>query len=269
MKGREITYVDSHIHLADEAYQGKVGRILGEGEKEGVKIVIASSEDMETSLKTLEIAQNYPLKVLPALGIHPWAASETEVGEVGKVVSLIDKYRDRLAAVGEVGLDLSYTRGSSEAWERQREIFRSMLEVAEGAELPVVAHSRRSALEVFEEASSYRVKMVFHWFSGEIKVLRRILDAGYHVTVGPSIYYSKHIQRIVRETPLSRLMAETDGPVRYRGPFQDVETTPALIPRVVEKIAEIKKESLEDAVNQILDNCRKVFAGMDRALKIG
>jgi TatD DNase family protein len=142
-----------------------------------------------------------------------------------------------------------------------------MLEAAEGTGLPVVAHSRRSALEVFEEASSYRVKMVFHWFSGEIKVLRRILDAGHHITVGPSIYYSKHIQQIVREIPLSRLMAETDGPVRYRGPFQDLEITPALIPRVVEKIAEIKKESLEDAANQILDNCRKVWAGMGRALK--
>jgi TatD DNase family protein len=131
----------------------------------------------------------------------------------------------------------------------------------------VVAHSRRSSLEVFEEASSYRVKMVFHWFSGEITVLRRILDAGYYITIGPSIYYSKHIQRVAGETPLSRIMAETDGPVRYRRPFQSLETTPALIPKVVEKIAEIKGSPLEETAAQIVDNCRRLFAGVDEALK--
>jgi len=261
------TYIDSHIHLADEAYQGRISTILEQAEREGVRIVIANSEDLETSLKTLEIAESHPLRVLPAVGVHPWAAPETGLGEVGKVVELVARCRGKLTAVGEVGLDIAYTKGNLEAWEKQRKVFRFMLEAAEKAGLPVVAHSRRSALEVFEEASSYRVRMVFHWFSGEITVLRRILDAGYYITVGPSIHYSKHIQQIASETPLSKVMAETDGPVKYRGPFQSVETTPSLIPRVVEKIAEIKGVPLSETAVQIVDNCRKVFAGVDEALK--
>ncbi|KYH36352.1 MAG: TatD-related deoxyribonuclease [Candidatus Hecatellales archaeon B24] len=263
----EPTYIDSHIHLSDEAYQGKIEAVLEQAEREGVRIVIANSEDLETSLKTLRIAESHPLKVLPAIGVHPWAAPEIEAEELGEVVELIARCKGKLAAVGEVGLDTAYTRGNLEAWKRQREVFHSMLEAAEKAGLPVIAHSRRSSLEVFEESASYRVKMVFHWFSGEIKVLKRILDAGCYITVGPSICYSRHIQRVAGETPLSRVMTETDGPVKYKGPFQNLETTPALIPKVVEKIAEVKRSSLEEVAAQIVGNCRRLFARVNEALE--
>jgi len=252
-------YVDSHIHLADEAYKGRVDRIVEEARRAGVKIIVANSEDLETSLRTLELAEAYPPTVLPALGVHPWCACEAEDSEVGEVSNLILKHGGRLAAVGEVGLDLAYARGKQEAWDRQKKVFSLMLETAERVGLPVIAHSRRSAGEVLEVALTYRVKMVFHWFSGEIQVLRRILDEGFYITVGPSIHYSKHIQRVAAEAPLTSILTETDGPVRYRGPFESLETTPTLIPMVVEKLAEVKGLKPDEVALQILKNCEKVF----------
>lgn len=263
LKGKP-TYIDSHIHLADEAYQSRVGEILAEAREVGVEMVIACSEDFETALETLQLAWEHPFRVLPALGVHPWNPCEEEAL---KVSSLISRHYGMLAAVGEVGLDRAYAGKKSEVWRSQLKVFRLMLEAAEKAGLPVIAHSRQSGVEVLEEASSFKVKVVFHWFSGEINLLRRVLDRGFYITVGPSLHYSKHIQRVALEAPLSRIMVETDGPVRYKGPFQGAETKPSLIPRVVAKLAEVKGVSLEEAASQILENCMEVFNGVEEALR--
>ncbi len=252
-------YVDTHIHLADEAYKGKVDEILREAWEVGVLTVIANSEDFESCIQTLRLAEEYSWRVLPALGIHPWVAPEVGENEAERVVQLILDNRGRLAAVGEVGLDSGYTRGDREAWERQLKIFRVMLEAAEQAKLPVIVHSRRSVGEVFAELEAYDLrKVVFHWFSGSLGQLKQILERGYAITVGPSICYSKHVRRLVAETPLEALMAETDGPVKFKGLFED-GATPSAIPLVVEKIAEVKGLSLEETAAEIFSTCKKFF----------
>jgi len=259
-KGLRLKFVDSHIHLADEEYEGRVEEILREAFEAGVFTLIAVSEDLESGRRSLKLAEKYPWRILPALGVHPWPAGEIKPTDVEEVSRMIVDEASRLAAVGEVGLDWAYTRGESEVWERQKEIFRVMLKAAEKTGLPVVVHSRQSAAEALEEVKTYRLRrVVFHWFSGPIEVLRQVLDYGCFITVGPAIYYSKHIQQIVSLTPIDALMAETDGPVRYRGPFKGLETRPSLIPRVIEKISEVKALKFEDVAWQILENCRKVF----------
>ena len=55
------------------------------------------------------------------------------------------------------------------------------------------------------------------------------------------------------------LLTETDGPVRFSGPFKGKMTTPSFIPSVVRSIAELKQMKETDVANQILQNFRQLF----------
>jgi TatD DNase family protein len=109
--------------------------------------------------------------------------------------------------------------------------------------------------------------VLFHWYSGPAELLRVIVDRGYYVSEGPPIVYSSRIQEIVRSCPLPLILSETDGPVEYRGLPKGTRTTPALIPSVVGKLAEIKGVRVEDAAEQILRNFGEFFGVTGQAFE--
>ena len=46
-------------------------------------------------------------------------------------------------------------------------------------------------------------------------MLQELLEAGYYVSVSPAAAYNPEVQRVVKETPLDRLLLETDCPVVF------------------------------------------------------
>ncbi|MGC9345902.1 MAG: TatD family hydrolase, partial [Candidatus Bathyarchaeales archaeon] len=77
---------------------------------------------------------------------------------------------------------------------------------------------------------------------------------------GPPTAYSNGIRTVVRRIPLTNLLTETDGPVRfYKSPFNGKKTTPAFIPTVVKAIAEIKNMDVADVAAQITKNFAEFF----------
>jgi len=258
-KARCTYFVDAHIHLADPSYKGEIEQILRDAKGKGVVAVVANSEDLDSSLATLELAERFSDLVHPAVGIHPWHASSVRVDDVERLVGYMAQYRQRLVAVGEVGLDGAYGEGRGSV-EAQRWVFQRMLEAANGLRLPVMVHSRKAAEAVLDHLASYDLSgVILHWYSGPLEFLREIIQRGYYVTFGPSLTYAKHIQVIAAEMPLNLILTETDGPVQHHGIFQRVKTTPSLIPYVVGKLAEIKRIKAEEVADQIIRNAASAF----------
>lgn len=138
-----------------------------------------------------------------------------------------------------------------------------MLRAAEKLSLPVIIHSRRTASEVLDVLSSFGVKKVlFHWFGGPMELLSKIVEKGFYVSEGPPTVYSSKTRELLRRTPLDRLLTETDGPVRFGGPFYGKMTTPSFVPLVVKAIAEIKGVAETEVADQILGNFVDLF-GVD------
>jgi TatD DNase family protein len=264
-KVEEIRYVDSHVHLADPSYNADLEQILKDARGIGVVAIIANSEDLDSSLATLEIAEQFPDLVHPAIGIHPWNASSITGEAVEQLMACMISNRERLIAIGEVGLDGVYA-GSQGSAEVQIRVFQKMLEAASRLRLPVIVHSRKMAGAVLDYTASYDLsKVILHWYSGPVEFLRQIIQRGYYVTFGPSLIYAKHIQEIAGETPIDLILTETDGPVQYHGILQKVKTTPRLIPYVVEKLAEIKGTTIQEVAAHILRNSIAAFPKLPRS----
>ena len=253
-----VAFIDAHIHLYSEEYHPRLQEILEEAYRRRVRTLICAAEDYETSLQTLQISSQWRGFVYPVIGVHPWSANQS-LSDLEDTLSLILKYRDRLAGIGETGLDRKYA-GEEGEWRRQLEAFKAMIEASEKTSLPLVIHSRKSVDTILEVLESSRVgKALFHWFSGDEGSLRKIIDMGYFVSFTPTITYSKRMQGLASRCDPSKVLSETDGPVPFYGKYKGVLTTPVMVIDVVEKLAEIFSKSLEEMAEQIMDNAEDLF----------
>lgn len=254
-----LRYVDVHIHLSDAEYSGKVDMLVDEARRLNVVALVSNSMDLKTSVESLKLAERHPRLVYVALGVHPWSVSRITDQELRETCQFILKQKGNPAviAIGEVGLDNKYVA----AWDKQMMVFDAMLHLAEKLNLPVIIHSRGTTSKIVEMLPSYSVrKVLLHWFSNPISLLPKVIDRGYYISEGPPVAYSNGIQEIIRKVPLTNLLTETDGPVRYFGdPFKGSITTPAFIPIVVEAIARIKHEDIPSVAEQITKNFEVFF----------
>jgi TatD DNase family protein len=162
-------------------------------------------------------------------------------------------------AIGEIGLDGKYTQ-DEEKRNRQKEVFQFFLRMAEKRRLPVVVHSRLAVDEVLDELSRFNLpRVLLHWYDGPIEKLKLIKDRGYLISIGPSLLYSKRITEIARNSDLSMVLSETDGPVSYRGPFEGKMTQPSFVIDVVHKLAEIRSEETQRVRDAVWNNFQRLI----------
>lgn len=251
--------VDVHIHLSDKEYSGNVGELITDAQSAGVKALVSNSVDLETSIDTLSLAEEFPRLVYPALGIHPGNVNKLKGNELGETTKLIrEQHRKKaVTAIGEIGLDCKYEA----ILAKQLMVFEKMLHLAEELALPVIIHSRGTTAQIVDMLPSYKLKSVLlHWFSHPIEALHRAIEHGYFITDGPPVAYSDGIREVVRKVPLEHFLTETDGPVTYRkAPFNGQLTKPSFIRTVVEAVAEIKQIAVAEAAEQIAKNFERVF----------
>jgi len=254
-----MKFADAHIHLSDEEYDDQVEEIVADARNANVAALVSNSMDFATSSRSLKLAEQSPHMVYAACGIHPWNVQTLTEQELQRTMRLIRDQRtnESLIAIGEIGLDVKYMN----IWDKQMNVFTNMLHLAEELDLPVIIHSRGTTDHIVDMLPSFRLKKVLlHWFSRPMSALVKTVDNGYFITEGPPAVYSPGIREVITKVPLTNLLTETDGPVRYfKAPFDGKRTTPAFIPQVVRAIAELKKLDENDVGTQIRENFEGFF----------
>lgn len=209
----DIKLVDSHAHLEEMA---DLDLVIARARKSGVVTIIAVGSDYESNKRTLEVAEKYKPWVYPALGSHPWD-TEAALASLDRNLHFIEDHLGEIVAIGEIGLDYHKAVLKRGGKERQKYLFGNLLELARKGGKPALIHSRyawRDSLAVVTEAKVE--KAVFHWYTGPVNVLRDILSQGYFISATLAAEYHEEHRRAIKETPLERLLLETDSPVIYR-----------------------------------------------------
>ena len=213
-----MTIIDAHIHLTDNEYSGYLEHILTS--LKALKIKACSvTVNMETLIKSLEIFNCARDVVIPFVGIHPEFA-QTE--DVNKFIKIVDNNLDSIEGIGEIGLDPAYTTSKESSYDAQKEVFNSMLGLAERIRKPISIHSRSSIDQILETLRTYDISnCLLHWFTGSKSQLAKSTDMGLFVSFGPVLIYSEEKKVLLKNTPVDRILVETDGPVRYRKCFSN------------------------------------------------
>jgi TatD DNase family protein len=251
--------VDAHVHLSDAEYNNHTDELVADAKTSDVKALVSNSMDLKTSIDNLNLAERNPGLVYPALGIHPWNVNVLKENELEDTLKLIsdENQKKTVVAIGEIGLDAKYEK----IWDKQLMVFDKMLRLAETLALPVIIHSRGTTVQIVDMLPSYNLKRVLlHWFSYPLTALSQAVSHGYYITEGPPTAYSLGIREVVANVPLTNLLTETDGPVKYyKPPFNGQMTKPSFIRTVVDAIAEVKKVPVDDVVEQIAKNFELFF----------
>ena len=167
----------------------------------------------------------------------------------------------KISGIGEIGLDPTYTKNEKDT-KRQKIVFETLLELAEKLKKPVSIHSRKSLDDVLETMKSYKTNhALLHWFDGNKKQLRYAMEMGFFVSYGPVTVYANDKQSLLSKTDHSKILVETDGPVRFSRCFESKSGQLGFIPSVVFCASKILDKSFEDMMS-LLEGNTKSYLGI-------
>ena len=246
---------DSHIHLSDPAYRPEINFILKQMEFLKIKACCVST-NVTNSLETLSLSKQSSL-VLPFIGIHPEYAND----DLEKITNLIKLNQNNISGIGEIGLDPTYVKNSDDV-KKQIQVFESLLSSAEKFHKPVSIHSRKSLDDIFEIMTSYDAKhALLHWFDGSKKQLQKAMDMDFFVSFGPVTIYANDKQTLLSKAYASKILVETDGPVRFSRCFEMKSGQISFIPSVIFCASKILEKTFDD-MSSLLEENTKCYLGI-------
>jgi len=246
-----MVFIDIHCHL--DRCKGNAEDIISRARKANVGIIVNNGVGKETNKKTLELSKKFE-EIKAALGIYPIDALKLTDKEIDSEIDFIRKNKDKVVAIGEVGLDLKENRDL----DKQIKNFEKFIRLSMDLNIPIIVHSRKAEKECIEILEKTRTKkVIMHCFSGDFKLVERIKNNMWYFSIPASIKFSEHFQKLAKEIPIEQIFCETDSP--YLHPEKKMNNEPALVVESYKKIAEIKGISLRECEIKIEINYNKLF----------
>lgn len=259
--------IDTHAHLNAPEFSEDLPAVLDRGATVGVGQVICVGYDIPTSRRALELAERDP-RVSATVGIHPNCVADAPDGWQKTIERLA--LHPRVVAIGETGLD--YYRGLSPR-NAQAHALEWHCRLADEVGLPLILHNRNSdsdltvaLLRWTSTRRSVAAPGVLHSFSGTASMLDACVEAGFAVSFSGMVTFPNkslaYLGNLVQQTPEETLLVETDAPYMAPVPFRGRRNEPALVRTVAERIAWLRRTSIEEIERLTTGNARRVFPGL-------
>jgi len=272
----KIEYFDIHSHLYfpdyDHDREDEIEKI-----RKAKVAVINIGTDIKTSKQCVELAKKHK-HLFACIGQHPGDLDENSVFDE-HLVKLAGE--DKVVAIGECGLDY-YRLPKDPALVAQiksiqKTIFEYHVDLAISINKPLMLHIRSSkgtvdayldALAILEHhaKTSDTLRGNTHFFAGDMDILNRLLAIGFTVSFTGVVTFTTDYDELIKAVPKDMIMVETDAPFVAPTPHRGKRNSPAYIPQIVEKIAEIRGESPENMKKTLFDNALKHFPGVAESL---
>jgi TatD DNase family protein len=271
-------FIDIHTHVNFVAFDSDREATIKRSLDESVWMINVGTQQ-DTSRKAIEIAEQYERGVYAIVGLHPIHTGKSyhdakELGEGGKEFTSrgedfnLEVYRGlvkhpKVVGIGECGLDYYRLEPSSE--KKQREAFAEHIALANEIGKPLMLHVRNgSGKSAYRDAlamlkSEAKVSGDFHFFAGGWEEAKEILDAGFNLSFTGVITFARDYDEVIKNTPLGRIMSETDSPYVTPAPFRGKRNEPLHVREVVKQIALIRGEDLSVVKKQLIANAFKFF----------
>lgn len=281
--------IDSHAHYAHNCYlrtfrylnytqegyaleEGDLDELFRRMEAVGIRYFIEPGVRLDSNRQVLALAQRYPGKVFPAVGVHPTRAIYERWRDRKQLVSLLRT--PGVIALGETGLDYHH-EGKQQHRLRQKVWFLYQLDLAKRYRLPLILHIRDAhavAIHILKAHPARKNGGVVHCFTADAETALEYVKMGFHIGIGGSLLQrserSAALVEAVRQIPLDRILVETDAP--YVLPYcKDVlppkqlrraRNSSLILPAVIERIAEIKGIPIKTAEQATTQNTIRLFS---------
>ena len=251
-----MEFYDTHAHFGDA---DDVEAIYARAAAAGVTRILAVGGGEALNRNALRTAGRV------ALG---WDRDQLDrvAEQMGVLPGLLDAHRDRVAAIGEIGLDCHYEPQTLRA---QCALFAAQLALADEKGLPVVIHTReaddatRGVLDEVPWRHGDRLRGVIHSYTGGPKFAGQMLDRGFMVSFsGIATFKSaEEVRASARYVPDDRILVETDSPYLAPVPLRGRPCEPAFVVHTAARLAQARGMDLEVFAARTTANALQLFGG--------
>jgi TatD DNase family protein len=208
--------------------------------------------DFASSKSAVELAEKFDKGVYATIGQHPTDNKENFDEE--KYSELVTS---KVVAVGECGLDYHHKETTP---EYQQKLFSVHMAFAQKLRLPLVIHCRDAYADLIEMMKhEYQGPAIIHSFADTWDTAKQFLDMGFFLAFNAILIFDKtgNMAEVAKKLPFDRILVETDAP--FLSPIQGKRNEPANVAKVVEKIAELRGETVEQVSEYTFNNALKIY----------
>jgi len=272
--------IDTHAHINFRAYKDDYVEVTKRALNNNIAIINVGSQ-YSTSERAAKLAEEFE-NVYAAIGLHPFhlfaqsVAEQVDENELFEVTSRPEEFdykkylelaktSKKVVAIGECGPDFHYDgANTSEAREKQLEVFNQQIDLANELDLPMIIHCREGYDELIAELKNHPLKKggVSHCFGGNILQAKQLLEMGYYLGFTGVVTFKNRVEElheIVRMMPHDRMLSETDCPYLAPVPFRGKRNEPAYVEYVVKKLADLKGKTFFEMEKILDDNAKRLF----------
>jgi len=250
--------IDTHCHLYLDDFDADRPAIIERANTESVGRFYLPAIDSSIITRMLKMEQDYPDQCFAMMGLHPCSVKENFEEELQIAEQWLA--RRKFAAVGETGLDFYWDKTFT---AQQYTAFRTQVGWAKKYNIPVVIHSRQSTpecIDVIKEMHDTSLTGIFHCFGGSLEEAQQITELGFYLGIGGVLTYKNSgLAGVIEKLPLDNIVVETDAPYLTPVPFRGKRNESAYLKYVVQKIADVKKISVDEAAAITTFNAQKLF----------
>ena len=251
--------IDTHTHINTESLLNDIDNIVKRAVKNNVLHMIAVGMNKEANEQGILLSEKYPC-IYAAIGLHPSDVNNEQLD----IERLLQQTKhNKVVAIGEIGIDLYWVKDN---FKLQKEVFIKQIELALAVDLPVIIHSRNSAREIYDIVKNYpSLRGVMHCYSEHTELLDKFINLGFYIGIGGIVTFknSKEVLEIAKNTPLDRLLVETDAPYLAPVPFRGKINEPAYTAYTLSKLAEIRGLTTREMDRITTENTVRLFTKMN------
>lgn len=285
-----MKFIDTHAHLCFKAFDSDWSDVQMKTAQADVGTINVGTQ-AATSAKAVQIAEAFKGKpVWAAIGQHPIHAVRHEfepdvfrdlaakdgvvaIGEVGldyfRLQTTFNDPSEELPAAGEqAGQERAVALTPEEVKAKQAFLFGELITIARDVRKPLIVHvrDRAGSFEAYDDVLAILKNTgttvgVAHCFGGDWKHAKEFLDLGFMIGVTGIVTFPKSemLVEVVQNTPLERLLLETDSPYLTPAPNRGKRNEPLNTEYIGRKVAELKGLSAAEVFAQTSENAIGLF----------
>lgn len=250
--------IDTHTHLYVKEFKKDINEVIQKAVNEGVEQFYLPAIDSSETVSMLELQKTFPDKVFAMAGLHPCSVKADFKEELKEIEEQLAQ--SEFVAIGETGLDFYWDTTFK---KEQYESLHQHIQWAIKYKKPLVLHTRNAMQETIDTVKEYKGKGlygVFHCFSGTLENAKQIIDAGFFLGIGGVLTFKNSgLAEVVKDIGLEYLVLETDSPYLAPVPFRGKRNESSYLTYIVQKLADVKNISVEEAAQQTSKNAEFLF----------
>lgn len=253
--------IDSHVNLHAPQFDEDRDEVIARAREAGVRLMVEISDKLSTFEATHALAMAHD-DIWCTVGAHPHEAKDHVELTADELVALAQ--RPRVIGIGECGLDFHYDLSPR---DEQAAVFRQHIDAARRTGLPLVVHTREAddvmAAILREEHARGPFKLLMHCYTSGLELAETAAELGTWFSVSGIATFkaAEDVREVIRRMPEDRIIVETDCPYLAPIPHRGRRNEPAYVGLVLQKLAEVRGWTPQEAEQRTTD---AFFALFDR-----